>query len=51
MASSVIIEELSHVEDILCVTMSADDMHDYDASLNVHTQDMSITKVILLMRF
>ena len=44
MASSVIIEELSDVEDILCVTMSADDAHDYDASLNVHTQDMSITK-------
>ena len=43
-ASSVIIEELSDVEDILCVTMSADDTHDYDASLNVHTQDMSITK-------
>ncbi|MCO5581886.1 hypothetical protein L7F22_035775 [Adiantum nelumboides] len=43
-ASSVIIEELSDVEDILCVTMSADDTHDYDASLNVHTQEMSITK-------
>lgn len=33
-ASSVVIEELSDVEDILCATLSADDAHEFDASLS-----------------
>ena len=36
LASNVVIEELSDVEDILCATFSADDSYAYDASLNVH---------------
>ena len=44
LASNVVIEELSDVEDILCVTFSADDTFAYDASLNVYSQDMCITK-------
>ena len=44
MASNVVIEELSDVEDILCATFSADDTYAYDASVNVHSQDMCITK-------
>ena len=44
MASNVVIEELSDVEDILCATFSADDTYAYDASLNIHSQDMCITK-------
>ena len=47
-ASSVVIEELLDVEDILCVTLSVDDAHELDASLNVHTQDMQITKSDLI---
>mgnify|MGYP000016945791 CR=1 FL=1 len=44
LASNVVIEELSDVEDILCATFSADDTYAYDASLNIHSQDMCITK-------
>ena len=43
-ASNVVIEELSDVEDILCATMAAVDASDYDDSINVHAQDMQITK-------
>ena len=42
MVSNVVIEELSDVEDILCATFSADDTYAYDASPNVHSQDMCI---------
>ena len=44
MASNVVIEELSDVEDILCSTFSADDTYAYDTSLNIHSQDMCMTK-------
>ena len=44
LASNVVIEELSDVEDIFCATFSADDTYTYDASLNIHSQDMCITK-------
>ncbi len=47
-ASSVVIEELSDVEDILCATLSDDEAYDIDASLNVHSQDMQITKSDLI---
>ena len=38
LASNVVIEELSDVEDILCATFS------YDASLNIHSLDVCISK-------
>ena len=44
MASNVVIEDLSDVEDILCVTFSADDTYAYDASPNIPSEDMWITK-------
>ncbi|KAH7302046.1 hypothetical protein KP509_23G053800 [Ceratopteris richardii] len=43
-ASSVIIEELSDAEDILCATMEAEHAEVIDPSINIHAQDMQITK-------
>ncbi|KAH7422992.1 hypothetical protein KP509_12G034600 [Ceratopteris richardii] len=36
-ASNVVIEELSDVENILCTILSADDTYAFDSSLNVHS--------------
>ena len=44
MASSVIIEEPSDAEDILCATMAANPAEVYNASVNIDAQNMQIRK-------